>query len=517
MSKDTLLDVPASILIGGEKTSKTVFAYKAVMTTLFTPKGWDVYMYMARHQGQVPPATDFEDINHNFLEVLGNLHELPASTDQTMIKAHWGRSLNSAYSLVNHAYDLAIPRGVGYRRGQDAEIYNRSPEPHRILRSLAYHLRARFRLETRRQFALALVIGSFDAFVATASLRNRNEEIGEIFSEELFTSRGGQHDFTTYGYFDTATNEYVGRGDTKTPPDEYTDVKEIERVARHIEGAGSVHYDPRIKEPERAGLKAITKSIKNGKNLQITGHVPDTFGAKITYLGETGESEIEAQRKVAEIMDKSIKVLEERYPGITVERKDAVGNGEGNDRGQSKLMDRLVPMKRALFTFPDLPKDATFELIVRTLRSEMNGDYMNGIVNPVTRRRVGPGHKHYELDNLAGPAFYLLFPPDLQRIDREGVLAVQSASIAEQLRYNSEDPLVHIGKSRDNGYFSNGYFLATEGIDGPGSLYQIIEINPKQFRLKRPDGTEFFVSQTRVREHGLIGSERLLGSIRKLL
>lgn len=505
MNKEGGIGLPVSLLTGDDKSLKMGVDYKRVMTALFSEQGFQAFLHMSRNTGEVPDGVNLDEIDGHFFRQLGRSHGLSPSASRRRLTDHWGNSLDQAYGLVDYAIGTAIPKEFG-NSGQDTELYQRSPRPSKILRTLAYHPRGRFQRETRRQFALALIVGDFMAFNGTAQLKDRNEEIGDLFSSKVFISQGSQFDFSTYGYFDSSTNEFRGASQSLRPPDAYTDVKKIERVARYIDEVGLVHYHPRIKDPNRAALKSVVKSVNDGGNLETIGSVPDKFGSKITVL-EGGEAEVDI------VMKKSIEVLKEAYPGVKIESKDRVGNG----RGQSPLMDILVPMRRTLFTFPDLPEGASYELMVRTLSSEMNSEYMNGVVDPRTLRRTGPGHRHYELDNLAGEAFDVLFPKDIQEINKENALATQSANIADQLRDSSDDPTVHYGEIRREGYFSAGNYLATEGPDGTGGFYQIVQVASGLYRLRRPGGSEFYTSESRVKDHGLVGSERILGSIRDLM
>lgn len=505
MLRDTGLEVPIGLL-AGERSFRSAAAYREGIAFMFSEEGLNAFLGMARNKGQVTEGINTDAINYHFLGQLGRLHGFPPNASKTRLRAHWGNALNEAYNLVDYARELVIPPGFGFE-GQDTEGYDRSTEPWKILKALAYHPRSGYSLETRRQFGLALIIGDFMAFADTARLRDRNEEIGDLLDEKVFVSYGIQHDFVRYGHFDSSTNEFIGVSESPTPPDRHTDVKKISRRARFIEGVGSVHYKPRIKSPKRAALKALLESIGDGGKLSTIKHVPDKFGSKLVLL-EGGEDE------VGYVMEQVTAVMKGAFPGVRTESKDRVGS----NRGQSKLMESLVPMRRALFYFPDLPENTGYELITQTLASEMNSEYMNGVVNRQTGRRTGPGHRHYELENLAGSAFDILFPTAIQRIDKKRALAVQSAIIAEELRYSQKpDPTIHFGELQNNGYFSPGHFLITEGSDGvQGATYEIIEDAPSQFRLRRPDGTEFWASQLRAKEHGLIGSESILGSVNRL-
>ncbi|MBI2593353.1 hypothetical protein HYW44_01805 [Candidatus Daviesbacteria bacterium] len=506
MNKDAKLDIPINLLTGRENGVKLAHAYRKAISGLFSEEAMPIFLHMARNQGEIPEGTDFGRINSYFLHTVGKLHGFPSSASTDRLRDHWGAALNGAYHLASYAIEAAIPHGFGYR-DQDTELYNRSTLPERILRALAYHHRRDFQIETRRQFALAIVVGDFMAFNSSAGLRDRNEEIGELLDKELFASRGVQHDYRTYGYFDSATNEFVGDSDDRKPPDAFTDVKEISRKARFIEDIGSVYFHPRIKDFSRSGIKALIESIANGDTLQTIHVVPDQFGSIVTVL-EGGEEE------AGIVMDRSIEIFKRQFPGVKVIRKDTVKH----TRGQSKLVETLMPMRRTLFEFPDLPKEATYELIARSLRSEMNGQYMNGIVDPSTGRRTGPGHKHYELDSIAGPVADVLFPVDLYTMNRVHAFAVQSSRIAERLRDSEEDPIIHFGGIRDGGYFYQGNYIVTEKQDGTtGGFYMILDEGPLRFTLRRQDGTEFLAGRASVIGHGFVGSERIIGSVKKLM
>lgn len=502
------IEIPIKLLTGEKGNGTLAGSYRKVIKGLFSEAALPVFIHMARNEGKMPDDTDLGAIDHHFLRTLGQLHGFPSNASDDRIRDHWGRSLDAAYHLVNYATDTSLPVGFGYR-DQDTELYMRSTSPRRILSSLAYHPRRRFQEESRRQFALAIVVGDFMAFNSSAGLRDRNEEINELLSKQLFANRGAQHERTIYTRFASATNEYVGSSSTPEPPDPFTDVKKVERILRVIEPYGDAHFDPRGgKDLSRSGLKALIESIEAGGNVQTLSKVTDQFGSKIALVDGS-------ERDTGEVMERVIDIIKQAYPEVKIDRRDKVRQ----NRGQAALMEALAPMKRTLFYFPDLPPEASYEFIVRTWRSEMNGGYMNGIVDNRTGRRTGPGHMHYEHESIAKHLTSIMFPNSLYgSMNRELAFSVRSAEIAERLRDSENDPTVHFGVITDGGYFPQGHYIATERADGsPGGYYLIVDQRSSRFRLRRTDGTEFEVGQTSVIGHGLVGSERIIGSIKMLL
>lgn len=494
------VDVPYALITGDKDANMP--AFERAVSDVFSSDGLRAYEVWKETEGKGNPGVSLLGIDRFAYRRIGEHHGFSPRASIRTLRDHWSASLDGAWDLVKYAAELAIPDNFSYS-GQFTELYNRSPRPSGLLRSMASDPDEERRFASRQQVGLGLVVGEFIAYREHGGLRERNDQIRQVLNRHIFTDNGSLSNWERYVLFDATLNEYKGVSLYPIPPDQYTDIKYHFRQVRSIPAVGEVDYVPKEKDPKMAALKAFVESIRLGKP-GTRDHVNDAFGARLVVM----EGGMEAVDLTAKLVQEAIKI---NFKGVEV-----------RDKTKPKMTRNQHPRiqegwRRLLFTFPDLD-NASWELLVRTFEAEMNANFRNGVLNPKTGLLEGWAEKHYKLSRI-GLGWDKLFPEDIFGIDKNRALATASLNIADKLR---NERIVHKGQYQPEKVlaatkktlvtFKPGDRVVTE-VEGEDRLrtYEILDCEGGKLMLKRPDGTTFGVHPHRLALSGMLGREKFLG------
>lgn len=498
------LKIPYSLLAGGNG-HRNARAYREAVRYVFSKEGWNVHEAWRKSEGRVEsPPSVLREIDRYAYRQIGDLHGFSPRSSIGSLRNHFAAALNGAYDMVKVVADIAIPKiGFDYG-GQFTEFYGTFTRPSSILEDISYHRNPEYQFASRQRLAFAMIVGDFLAYhdQNQARLGERNYRILQALNKGFFAENGKVEDWRKYVYFDSTLNEYKGFGDNPNPPDESTDVKLIYRQVRQIEDGEQAMWDPKIKDAIMAAIKATIESQRSpGGIIRTLSHIRDFSGGKLVVV----RGGMEAVNFAAE---RAVEVIRREFPGVEVEDK--------SKSNQTRNQDPRIEegRRRFQFNFPD----GKYELVVRTLRAEMNARYRNGSIDPSTGIPEGWADEHYKAQRIYA-LWDFFFPKNIFKMNKEEAIRDRAVEISDELR---RDRAVHLGRIQPGMLYKRrvvpvefriGLDVLTQAEgDSEFKRYPVVDTGRGKVILKKPDGTKFAIYPRRVGETGKIGSETFVGT-----
>ncbi len=238
--------------------------------------------------------------------------------------------------------------------------------------------------------------------------------LNNFFTDKLFVDKKGETtDYHIYSYHKPHTNELVGLGKTKNPPEQGLWVKSLDYPVRRLritdaEGQNRVVlalYDPREKEVGSAVIKAKERSLLDSKEssgngvIKVTPYRNDHFGFRFVIM--------EGGRPMRDIVTRNLEDLLWTYKGVCdIKEKDRVKEEHGNPS-------RVQFRRREVFIEG---LNQPVEVIIYAFEDYIASEYEVGRFDGEKGMHDGPARNLYKLQVVSNVAPYI-WPYKLHHID----------------------------------------------------------------------------------------------------